>query len=267
MKSRVILLLSIMFSVLEAGAVSSLDSARNAYESGRYADAIRIYKNVEKSKGTSAALLANLGNAYVKTGDYGNAFVSYERSLRLDPSNKEVRNNRAYILSKIEDANMANAKGKKVSVVPDEPTFFTKVRHYMTHSHTSNTWAIWAGVSFVLLCGCIALYVFASTVYLRKIGFFGGITMIVLCIAFLIFSFSSAKACDTHEDGVVTGFKVTLLTEPYSSAKPSGTPLVKGTKLSIIERETGAGGKVEWYKVRLNSDFVGWIQASDFEII
>ncbi len=131
-----------------------------------------------------------------------------------------VRNNRAYILSKIEDGNKANAKGKNISVkLQMNRHSSSRVKRYVTYSHTSDTWAVWGAVSFVLLCGCIALYIFRTEVLLRKIGFFGGLSLLVLCVVFMTFSFASAKACQSHDRGVITGFKVVLLTEPFSSAK------------------------------------------------
>lgn len=250
-----------------ADSAAKLDSAASAYKNGHYAEAAALYESIASESGTSAKLYANMGNAYAKAGDYGHAFLCYERSLYLDPSDKEVRNNRAYILSKIEDGNKANAKGSKISVVEDQPSFFMRFKHYVTHSHTSNTWAIWGGISFILLCGCIALYIFCSEVVIRKIGFFGGILMLFASAVFMSFSFASAKACDTHNQGIITGFKVSLLSEPYSTAKVSGTPLERGTRLYILDTDSDKEGKVIWYKVRLNSEFAGWIPADDFEVI
>ena len=263
----IVLLSAVSVSGSSGSAGSRLDSAATAYAEGRFSEAVGFYRSVEREEGTSASLLANMGNAYVKAGDYGNALVCYERSLRLDPSDKSVRNNRAYVVSKVEDANRAEAKGKKVSVSPDESTFFASLKRYITYSHTSDTWALWAGVSFVLFCLCVALYIFSSEVVVRKIGFFGGIALIVVSIVFLVFSFSSASACDSHNEGVIIGYKVSLLSEPQTGAKTTGTPLTRGTLLDILETESSSDGTAQWYKVRLNSDFAGWIQAADFEVI
>ncbi|MDE6339479.1 MAG: tetratricopeptide repeat protein [Muribaculaceae bacterium] len=246
---------------------TALQAAANAYEAGEYSKSASLYEEIAKNTGVSAELYANLGNAYAKAGDYGHAFLCYERSLYLNPSDKEVRNNRAYILSKIEDGNKANAKGKKISVVPDAPSFFSKVGDYIKYSHTSDAWAIWGGICFILLCTCIAVYFFRSEVLLRKIGFFGGFGFTFLTIVFMWFAFASAKACTDRNQGVIMGYKISLLAEPFSSAKQSSIPLERGTKLDVIEIERGKDDKAEWYKVRLNSDIVGWIPASEFEII
>lgn len=245
----------------------SLEEAAKAYDAGEYIKSASIYEEIAKQIGVSPELYANMGNAYAKAGDYGHAFLCYERGLYLNPSDKEMRNNRAYILSKIEDGNKANAKGKKISVTPDSPSFFSKVGEYVKHSHTSNTWAIWGGICFVLLCGCVAIYFFCQEVLARKIGFFGGFGLAFLTILFLWFSFASAKACMSHNQGVIMGYKVTLLTEPFSTAKQSSIPLERGTKLDVIDIEKGKDEKPEWYKVRLNSDIIGWIPSTEFEVI
>lgn len=267
--NRIIIFAFVLMSLFgfSLKAQTPLDSASMLYEQGRYAEAAAEYEKVVRENGTSASLLANLGNAYAKLGDYGKAMVCYERSLRLNPSDSKVRNNRAYIVSKVEDGNKANAKGKNISVMPDEQGFFSNLKTYITHSHTSNTWAVWGAICFVLLICCLALYIFREEVLIRKIGFFGSMISLGLCIVFVAFSFASAKACSTHNDGVVTGFKVSLLAEPFTTSKTTGIPLERGTKVDILEREKGEEGKTEWYKVRLNSEIAGWLQASDLEEI
>ncbi len=244
-----------------------IDSAATAYNNKEYAKAIDFYQQCEQKYGSSAALYANIGNSYAKLGDYGHAFIFYERSLRLNPGDKEVRNNREFILRKITDANKANLAGKKISVEPDEPGFFTKIGLYLTHSHTSDTWATWGLVMFLILCGCIAIYYFRKEELVRKIGFFGGISALFLCIVFNILAVRAAKIFELDNEGVIIEFKSSLKAEPFSSAKTVGVPLVKGTKLEILETQNSKDGKPEWYKVRLNSDLAGWIEASEFEII
>ncbi len=244
-----------------------LDSASAAYTSDNYGKAIEIYEKCIKEYGTSSQLLANLGNAYAKAGDYGRAFLNYERSLYLNPADKEVRNNRAYIVSKIDDANKANTGGKKISVKPDEIGFFTKLGLFLKHSQTSDTWAVWGVITFILLCSCIAIYYYREEVILRKIGFFGGISLLMLCIVFNILSFMSAQAYNIKDEGVIIEFKTSLKAEPFESSKTVGTPLVRGTKMTILDIQEDKNNSDKWYKVRLNSDIAGWIKSKYFEII
>lgn len=250
-----------------AAAQADLDSAANAYSRGEYSSAAMIYEKVAKEDGVSSHLLANMGNAYVKAGDYGRGRLCYERSLLLNPSDSEVRNNLDYIISKIEDNNKGEAHGKKVSVSPDSPSFFSSVKKAVAVDHTSDAWAIWAAVSFIIFCGCVALYLFMSDVMIRKIGFFGGIAMLAVSVITLAFSFMAASVRNNRNSGVLVGYKVTLLTEPFATAKASAAPLTRGTLLDVLDTESDADGNVEWFKVRLNSDYVGWVPAADFEVI
>lgn len=247
-------------------SADTLSSAAAAYRDGRYAEAARIYEQVVAEKGTSAQLLCNLGNAYVKAGDYGHAMLAYSRARKIDPSDSEVRDNIRYVQSKVADNNAAELKGKKLSVEADDASFLSAVGNSFTQGVSSDVWAVWSAILFVLFIGCLATYLFTRTVILRKIGFFGGIVTVALSIIFLLLSFASASAANSRDRGVVLGYKVPLRTEPELSSKASPYPLTRGTVMSVLDSVSGDAERGKWYKVRLNSDYVGWISATDFEI-
>ena len=78
----------------------------------------------------------------------------------------------------------------------------------------------------------------------------------------------AANAADSHDTGVVTAFKVTLLTEPGKDADANkGGVLTKGTVVQILSEEVDAEGKTTWYKVRMNTDYIGWVAASDMAVV
>ena len=267
MKNYIFAIMAALLVSFSSFAADSLEEAAKAYESGDYAKSISLYESVIKEKGISAPLLSNLGNAYVKSGDYGRAMVCYERSLLIDPSNKEVRGNVAYVTSKVEDANKADAKGAKISVVPESKAFFSNLKDFIVYRHTSDTWAIWAALFFVLMCACISLYFFMDRVIVRKIGFFGGFISFGLSAIFLIFSFMGASAIEKREKGVIVAYKVNLLSEPLTSSKSNPNTLNRGTLVDILAEEEDGSGTGKWYKIRLNSDYVGWIKSPDLEVI
>ena len=244
-----------------------LAEADRAYNAGQYQEAIAIYVAAMEMEGVSAPALYNLGNACLKAGEMGKAVLCYERAHRLDPSNKEIAGNLAYARAKVEDANRSELKGKNLSVTPDAPSFFMAIYDNVTTETSSDFWARLAAISFVLLLGACALYIFSANVVVRKTGFFTGIFFLLFCVVFLIFSFAAARRFNSSDAGIVTAYKVELLEEPGASSRPSSTPLTRGTKLDVLGDEVNSAGEVTWYKVRLNSDFVGWISASDFEII
>lgn len=247
-------------------AASKVDEAAVNYNNGDYETSAKLYNEVLSENGSSSELYANLANAYFKLGDFGKAMLNYERSLKLDPSDSQVVNNRDFLALKISDMNKGNAGAKNVSVVADEPSFFSKLGDSLIGGHSSNVWAVWSVVFFVLLLGAAAMYLFCQGVLLRKIGFFGGVVLIPFCVVAMIFSFAAARRYESANLGVVTSFSVTLKNDPDASSSASSTPLVRGSKLEVLETEQ-ISAKEKWYKVRLNSDFTGWINANDFELI
>ena len=255
------------FSLAFAASSPSMDMANTLYENGEYRQAAEAYLALAKVDGDSPELLFNLGNAYAQAGDYGNAILYYSRANRLDPSNKDIKNNLNYFRSKVEDSNRAELRGKKISVALDPETFFQTVNRHICADVDPNLWAVLAAILFILVLGAIAVYLFCSDVRLRKAGFFGGIIMFFASIIFVIFAFMSASYFDSHDKAVLMAYKTELLIEPSSDSKPASNQLCQGTCLEIVAEETNVEGNPTWYKVRLNSDIEGWLRASDLAII
>lgn len=261
-----ILTLNVVFPSFSSSEVQKADSA---YMEGDYSKAIEIYNEVASSEGISAPLLFNLGNAYMKSDDYGRAMLAYLRAKRLDPSNKQITGNLNYLKEKVEDANKAEQRGKKKKVSEDTPNFFQTIHSRIAEDHSSNAWAGWAAAFFIIFTGCGALYLFTSNVVVRKFGFFGGFIFLGLSIIFIVCAYSAANAATEREYGVVVAYKASLQTEPNPASKKETEEEVvtRGTRMRIISEEVDAEGVVTWYKVRLNSDYIGWLKADELEII
>lgn len=265
-----LILLIAAFASASASAdpqAKGLAEADNLYNSGKYQEAIEIYVAAMEMEGVSAPALFNLGNACVKANELGKAALCYERAHRLDPSNRQIRENLAYVEAKVQDANRSELRGKNMNVSPDAPSFFLAVYNNVATNTSADYWSTLAAIAFVLTLCAVALYIFSHNVVFRKTGFFGAIFCLLFTIVFLIFSFQAAAHFNSRDEGIITAYKVELREEPGDKAKASTTPLCRGTKLQVLDDEVNSSGKVGWYKVRLNSDFIGWIPASDFEII
>lgn len=263
--------LYIIWGLLLAGCSTIMaqtpSQADSAYAAGDYSKALKIYENIAESDGTSPELLFNLGNAAYKEGDYGVAMLAYERAHKLDPGNTRISNNLKYLRSRIDDNNRADLKGKKHKVTADDLSFFESIHHKVAKETQSDFWAVYAALSFILLILSMALYVFARQVVARKVGFFSSMAFFVFTALFLTFAFMAASSFNHHDDAVIMAYKTELLSEPDPGAKPSTTPLNRGTMVRVLDREVAPNGTPEWYKVRLNSDFIGWIKAEGIELI
>lgn len=252
------------YSSTNASLVAEADSA---YASGKYDKAIELYNQAISQQGATAPALFNLACAYYKSGNEGEARLCLERAKRIDPSNSQINQNIQYIENRVEDANKAELKGKKGDVAPDNIGFFGRVKRKIAVDTSSNSWASFAVMSFILLILAIAGYLFSPEVKFKKIGFFSGLIFLGFTIIFLIFSEMSASRFEAKDEAVVTSFKVSLLKDPHNENDLSGSTLCRGTKVQILESQLNADGKIGWYKVRLNSSNIGWVEASEITII
>ena len=266
--------LSLLFVIIISAAslsASSLEgdlrSADIAYNNGEYSKAVQLYEGIVKENGVSAPILFNLGCAYYKTGNEGEARLYLERAKRLDPSNERITQDIAYIQARVDDANKAELKGKKGNVIPDQPGFFSRVRNKVAVDTSSNTWASFAVMGFILLLLSVAGYIFSPDVRFKKIGFFSGLIFLVFTVIFVIFSEMAASHFESKDEAVITTFKTSLTSNPLDPKSTIGFPLNRGTKVTILETQLNEDGQIGWYKVKLNSTNIGWIAADDLTVI
>lgn len=250
---------------LSAGA-NYFTEADSAYSKGDFEQARFLYEEAVKSEGVSAGLLYNLGNTYFRLGKDGEAMVCYERALRLDPGNKVIKGNVEYLSSRVLEANKGGLKDKAGNVEPDTETFLETVYRIIAIEHSSNGWAVFAVMAFLLLLGAVAMYVFTPNVLARKTGFFSAIAFFIFTVVFIVFSCLGAKQFNSREEAVVTDYSIELLSQPTVNAPASSGTLHKGTKLRVLDIQKGADD-TEWLKVRLNADNVGWLRSQSVEII
>jgi hypothetical protein len=67
--------------------------ANRWYEEGKFLDAIRAYQSLLHDGPSSAPLLFNLGNAFLKSGQIGRARACYLLALELQPRDPAIRGN------------------------------------------------------------------------------------------------------------------------------------------------------------------------------
>lgn len=259
----------IIFILLFAGGIANIhaagaNSASRAaayYNKGDYAKAIEIYDSIIKSDGASAQLLFNMGNAYVRLNKLGEGMVCYQKAQARQPSNNIIRENINYITDKISDRNKAKLEGKNVNVMPDDLTGLNMIGHRIWSRVSPSLWGWLAIAAFLIMIVGVSFYLFSQNVKLRKVGFFGGIVCLVLTVVLNVFTFLGRDYWLHRNECVIMSYEATLLPEPDKKAKPQVTPLVSGTVLQVIERDVY--DSPGWVKVRLNSNFIGYLPKSE----
>ncbi|MBR1883077.1 MAG: tetratricopeptide repeat protein [Muribaculaceae bacterium] len=250
-----IVLLALLIWTCSSAAASRLQQANDAYNRELYNQALQIYLSQEKTGEVSADLYYNIGNTYYRLKDNGHAVLYYERALLLDPSNKDARFNLEYVR-------------ERAGLQIDEGNSFFSLWTEEKVSHlSSNNWATIALVSFLLVLAALALYIFSDSTLFRKIGFFGGLLVALVCALSLVCSWHMCDKVQNRTDAIVMAEDATFSTAPRAPKDQSEVAfkLKQGIKISVVDSVKVADKK--WCQVKLTDGRVAWILAGDIEII
>lgn len=259
MKRYLLLIITIAAATFSLAASALTDNAEKAYKAERYAEACSLYMQAANKEGTSSDLYYNIGNAHYRSGDIAQAILAYERALRIDPSNADAKANLEFVNARIVDK-----KGETGS-------FLYNTFNSIVNFASSNTWAWTAFFFFALTIGSALLYVFASAITLRKIGFFGGICTLLISIVAIVFSLRAKSIAADNSYAIVTAPASVLSTVPRtpSSHEEEAMLLHEGTKVRILRTMSQSADSTSgiWHEVAVDNKHRAWINDTDIEKI
>ncbi len=259
MKKILSLLASVIIGVCASHAMSLAAQADSAYNHEDFVQAVRLYHQAITADGVSPELYYNLGNSYYRIGKMGRAVLYYERALQLDPSFKDARTNLEYVKTKIIDK------------PEDDSTFLGNVHQGITGWMSPDLWAWTAFCMFILVLGCVALYVFSGNVNVRKLGFFGGGVAIILFLYTLIVAMQVAHGPYKHNTAVVIVPTANMSTQPgsHTGKNTKIIPVHEGTVVEIVDSMAipGESSSPLWYDVKINNATRAWVRSADVEKI
>ncbi len=221
-----------------------------AYTEGDFASALKDWEEIRSAGLVSKELYYNLGNAYFKTGEMARSILWYERAIKLDPSDADIRHNLDYARSLTQD---------RIDEVPE--IFFEQWGHALCYLLPSNTWAVLCLVFLAAAIAMALLFLLGSTAGRRRAGFFVGIACLVL--AFLGWDFAQWQ----RQEALAQDRAIVM--RPVSSVKSSPSAesakdlfiLHEGTRVKILDN-VGSYTNIE-----LGDGRQGWIPAGDIEVI
>ena len=238
---------------------SLVEKANEDYDKDKYAEALATYLKAASEEGTSSDLYYNIGNTYYRMGDIGRAVLNYERALILNPGNDDARTNLEFVNNKIQ------------TKIQDNKSFVVQIADSVVESLTSNAWATIAAICFILLIGGVLLYIFASTIMLRKIGFFGGGIMLLFTIITLVCSFAVKSRVEAKDKAVVVAPSVTLSTVPRMPKDKTEEAFIlsSGNKVTIVDSVVNKSGDTveRWYDVKADASHRAWVKGENIEKI
>lgn len=244
-----VLLLALMaWLPSDAGAITKAN-ADSAYARQQYQQAIKDYEELLHD-GVSAELYYNLGNAYYRTDNITRAVLNYERALLLSPGDSDIR------------FNLQMARSKTIDkITPESEMFFVTWYHALVNIMSVDGWARTALVSFALAIVLALAYLFSARIWVRKVGFFGGLAFIAVFILANLFAYQQRQELVNRTGAIIISSAVPVKSTPSKS----GTDLFilhEGTKVEITD-----GTMRGWKEIRVADGKEGWIETSKIEII
>ena len=245
-----LLMLIPSFADAEEASPSVWDQAVQAYTEGRYEDSEALFKSLAEAGCDDAVLWYNLGNASFKAGQTGKAVLCYERALRRDPSDRDIRYNLEFARSSTRD---------EITPVP-EFVLHTWARK-VSYIFSSGVWAVLSIVFFAAALALVLLFLLGRSAAARRAGFFSAIAALVLFGIALGFSLSLRRDALRTDEAIVMKAVSSVRSSPSEDSAKDLFILHEGTRVRVLERVSG------YDNISLADGRQGWILDSDLEII
>jgi tetratricopeptide (TPR) repeat protein len=249
MKKILFLLLIITNSIDAQNADENFSAANNSYKNNKFEEAIELYKKIESEGLISSELFYNIGNSYYKLNKVGPSIYYYEKSLKLDPLNEDVKNNLVF------------AKRLALDNIEQLPkSVFQKFNKNYIQKLSYNQWAIVVIVFSVLASLLFLLFYFASTPSKKRLYFAtSAISFIVLFISFFI-TYNQYSFSENNKEAIIFAEKSEVKNAPTLNSEDVFT-LHEGTKVLVLDAVDN------WKKIKIADGKIGWIIASEIKLL
>jgi tetratricopeptide (TPR) repeat protein len=224
-------------------------SAGAAYSAEDYASAIASYSIIEDKGLSSAALYYNMANAYFKSEQIAKAILYYNRALRLDPSDEDIRHNLEYAEQQTRDS---------IERIPE--FFLTEWMRSLRQTMGGDVWTILSLVALALMLAMALVYLLAQRLSLRKVGFYMMAVFALLFVLGTAFAWSARNEMVGERDAIIMSSSVAVKSSPDRSSTELFV-LHEGTKVHTGETVDG------WVEIRISDGRKGWIETSRMERI
>ena len=252
MKRIIILTALLLMSVVGTMAQTSAEhweAGNRAYIEGNYDKAIEEYTAILNGGEYSMKLYYNLANAYFKAGAMGKAILYYNKALRIAPSQEDIRHNLALAEAQTKD---------RIAVIPE--FFLNRWMRTMRNSMSCTAWSVLSLVWLGVMLAFGLLFLLASRIRWRKMGFYGALCAFLLFVATTSFAISSRNDMLSHDEAIVMGTAISVKSSPDRSATDLFV-LHEGTKVKVLTEVD------EWVEVVIADGKKGWTLKSNIETI
>lgn len=245
----IVLLVSlVLLKSLAYAQPEEFEQANTAYMEGEYEQALNLYLKTA-AQYRSANLYYNIGNTYYKLHQIPRSILFYERALKLNPANEDIRYNLAQANKLIAD----KIDSKPVSKL----NIWWK---WFKYGNGEKTWG-WLSISFMLLAAILfVLYFISHRLFLRRVGFFGGFIVVALSIAAYVLGMDARNYLQTSDAAIITTAKAEVMSAPTADATEMFV-LHEGSRVKLLDEQG------DWREIEISSGAKGWLKVSAYEEI
>jgi hypothetical protein len=223
--------------------------ANEYYQNEKFEEAAVLYQQILSQGFESQEVYYNLGNCYYRVNDVGQSILYYEKALRLDPNDPDIRYN----------LELANLKVIDRIELPPQLFLFEWWNILINYYSISQlTWLV--SILFIITLILLILWLFLKRDRLR----FWILTAVVICGLFTIFwsyvLVIQSRSFINHRHAVVLVSTVTVMSAPDENSTDVFI-LHEGVKVYLDDL------RGEWVKISLPDGKSGWLLASNLGII
>jgi tetratricopeptide (TPR) repeat protein len=245
MKKILFLLFIIATSVVGQNTNELFSDANDLYKNEKIEEAIELYKKIESQGMVSSELYYNLGNSYYKLNKVGPSIYYYEKALKTNPLNEDVKNNLIF------------AKRLALDKIEELPkTVFQKFNINYLQQLSYNQWAVVVIIFSILGSFLFLLFYFADMPSIKRLYFVTSSLCFILLIGALLITFNQYSLSKNNKEAIVFAEKTDVRNAPTFNSEEVFT-LHEGTKVLVLDAVDN------WKKIKLADGKIGWIIADE----
>lgn len=249
-----------IFAVILLAAFTAMQAGAARHVGGAYGNGLELYAKgefraaaaqIEKAAAEvrSSDIQYNLGNCYYRLNDYPRARLAYERAVRIDPSNSDAKYNLRIVVAKIKQSGATSI------------SFISSWLRDFVRSLSVGSWGALALAAFALTLICALLYLFGSSLRLRKAAFALGLLMLFFtATCATCFHLQASEVDNPTEAIVITAADVRQ--SPSQNARVL-THILPGEKIRVAA-DSGVKG---WRQITYAGGQKGWISTAEIGLI
>lgn len=223
------------------------NEANALYRQGEFRKAAGRYEEVVSQGVRNGNVFFNLGNAWFKAGEIGQAILAYERALKLMPGDEDVLSNLRFVNAHKEDKS------------PEEDVNLpTRLLSSAYRVLSANVLAVLSSISLFLMSAAAVLWLYSIPRRSLSIGLLV-LAGVGLCGSGSLLTYRVYNETSASE-------AIVLADEVQGRSGPGNDYLLvftihEGTKVAVERLES------RWYLVRLPNGIGGWVPGETVERI